>query len=76
MYVNTKEYIESGTLELYVAGLLSVEELRDVELKACQYPEIKTELQSLQSSLENYAMKYAMQPPVGLKEFLPHYTCW
>ena len=66
--MDTKEYIETGTLELYVAGLLSVEGMRDVELKACQYPEIKTELESLQASLEKYAFKYAMQPPPGLKE--------
>jgi anti-sigma-K factor RskA len=66
--LDTREYIESGTLELYVAGLLSVEEMRDVELKACQYPEIRTELESLQTSLEKYAFKYAMQPPPGLKE--------
>jgi len=66
--VETREYIETGTLELYVAGLLSVEEMRDVELKACQYPEIKTELESLQASLEKYATRYAMQPPAGLKE--------
>jgi anti-sigma-K factor RskA len=66
--VDTREYIGTGTLELYVAGLLSVEEMRDVELKACQYPEIKTVLESLQGSLEKYANKYAMQPPPGLKE--------
>lgn len=66
--MDTREYIESGTLELYVAGLLSVEEMRDVELKACQYPEIKTELESLQGSLEKFAIKYSMQPPAGLKE--------
>jgi anti-sigma-K factor RskA len=66
--LNTGEYIESGTLDLYIAGLLSVEEMRDVELKACQYPEVKTELQSLQSAFEKYAMKFAIAPPSGLKE--------
>ena len=66
--MDTRDYIESGTLDLYVAGLLSVEEMRDVELKACQHPEIKTELESMQSSFEKYAMKYAMLPPAGLKE--------
>lgn len=66
--MDTREYIESGTLDLYVAGLLSVEEMRDVELKACQYPEVKTELQTLQASLEKFAMKHAMPPPAALKE--------
>ena len=42
--------------------------MRNVELKACQYPEIKTELETMQSSFEKYAMKHAMVPPSGLKE--------
>jgi anti-sigma-K factor RskA len=66
--VNTKEYIESGVLELYVSGLLSIEEMRDVELKACQYPEVKTELQLNQSAFERFAMSHAMQPRSELKD--------
>src|SRR5689334_21018493 len=66
--METREYIESGVLDLYAAGLLSVEEMRDVESMACQHPEIKTELQTIQSSLESYAMKHAMEVPAGVKE--------
>lgn len=66
--MNNREYIESGMLELYATGLLSIEEMRDAELKACQFSEIKTELESLQTLLERYAMKYSMIPPAGLKE--------
>ncbi|MCY7410411.1 MAG: anti-sigma factor, partial [Chitinophagales bacterium] len=66
--MNTQEYIQSGTLDLYTAGLLSIEEMRDVELNACIYPEIKTELLSIQSSFENYAQKYSISPPDWMKE--------
>jgi len=66
--MNTREYIESGILELYSAGLLSTEEMRDVELKACQYAEIKSELELIQNSLEKYATKHAVTPPSELKK--------
>ncbi|MEP7127441.1 MAG: anti-sigma factor, partial [Chitinophagales bacterium] len=66
--MNTEEYISSGVLDLYVSGLLSIEEMRDVELKACQHAEIKTELVSLQFALERFAFKYAIAPRPELKE--------
>ncbi|HUM46296.1 MAG TPA: anti-sigma factor [Chitinophagales bacterium] len=66
--MNTKEYIESGVLDLYVSGLLSIEEMRDVELKACQNADIKTELVSLQSAMERFAFKYAVAPRPEVKE--------
>lgn len=66
--MNTKEYIESGVLDLYVSGLLSIEEMRDVEMKACQNADIKTELVSLQSAMERFAFKYAVSPRPEVKE--------
>ena len=55
-------------MDLYVSGLLSIEEMRDVELKACQHAEIKTELESLQSAFERFAMNHAMAPRPELKK--------
>lgn len=66
--LNTKEYIESGVLDLYVSGLLSIEEMRDVELKACQHAEVKQELVLLQGALERFAFKYAIVPKPEVKE--------
>lgn len=66
--MNTQDYISSGVLDLYVTGLLSIEEMRDVELKACQHTEVKTELHSLQSALEQFAFRYAMNPRPETKE--------
>lgn len=66
--LNTKEYIESGVLDLYVSGLLSIEEMRDVELKACQHTEVKQELVLLQDALERFAFKYALMPRPEVKE--------
>lgn len=55
-------------LDLYVSGLLSIEEMRDVELKSCQHAEIKQELVLLQETLERYAFKYALAPRPEVKE--------
>ncbi|MBA3648692.1 MAG: anti-sigma factor [Chitinophagales bacterium] len=59
--MNTTDYIESGILDLYVSGFLSTEEMRDVEAKACQYHEIKIELESLQNTLEKFVFKHSME---------------
>ena len=66
--MGTKEYIESGVLDLYVSGLLSVEEMRDVELKACQNTDVKLELEMLQSALERFVMKHSMIPNPRVKD--------
>lgn len=65
--MNSNEYIESGVLELYVSGLLSIEEMRDVELKACQFPEVKSELDALQLAMEHFAMIHSLNPRPELK---------
>lgn len=53
---------------MYVSGLLSIEEMRDVELKACQHAEVKQELVILQDALERFAFKYALVPRPEVKE--------
>jgi hypothetical protein len=42
--------------------------MRDVELRACQYPEIKTELETLQRAFEQLAMQHALMPRPEVKE--------
>ena len=70
--MNVNEYIESGILELYTCGMLSLEEMRDVESKACQYGEIRQALTDSQLALENYSFAHAIAPPAGLKEKIMH----
>ncbi len=49
--MDTKAYIASGKLELYVAGLLSEDENREVDLYASQYPEIREEIEAIESAV-------------------------
>lgn len=66
--MNIQEYIASGILEQYVLGSLSSGEEREVLANAAQYPEIRAELNAIESALETYAMSNAIIPPPGLKE--------
>ncbi|MEZ4773070.1 MAG: anti-sigma factor [Bacteroidia bacterium] len=57
-----REYIESGNLELYVAGKLPPEEAREVEAYAETFPEIREEISAIRESLEAFAGLYERQP--------------
>ena len=49
--MDTKEYIASGILELYVAGTLSELENLEVYLNSEKYPEIKKEIEDIEASV-------------------------
>lgn len=66
--MNTKEYIESGILENYVAGLVSDQERREVECLSKIYPEIKEELDALEVTMEQFAQSQAVTPPLDMKD--------
>lgn len=65
--MKTKEYIESGILELYAMDALSPEETKEVEANLAQYPELKQELLSIQEGLTLFASTYAQKPKDNLK---------
>jgi anti-sigma-K factor RskA len=49
--MNIKEYIASGILELYVAGSLSEKENGEVYAAIQQYPELLTEVESIENAI-------------------------
>ncbi|WP_340202581.1 anti-sigma factor domain-containing protein [Ascidiimonas sp. W6] len=49
--MDIKEYINSGILELYVAGALSEEENREVAETINKYPEIEEEVEAIEASI-------------------------
>ena len=65
-----KEYIESGILELYVLGQLSVPESNEVEEMANKYSEIKAEVLAIELAMENYAQHNSIVPPAKLESQL------
>ncbi len=64
------EYIESGILELYILGIASIQESKEVEEMASKYPEIKQELESIRNSIEFYTELHTVDPPITIKPFL------
>ena len=70
--MDTKQYIESGILSIYVLGIASEEEQREVEMLAEQHPEIAQEIAAIRVALDAYAANYAVPPPASLKQKLMH----
>jgi anti-sigma-K factor RskA len=65
--MNIQAYITSGILELYVLGLASAEEVREVEDLASKHPEIRLEIDAIRQALDNYAIAHRAQPPQDVK---------
>jgi anti-sigma-K factor RskA len=66
--VNTREYIESGVLELYIFDQLSEAERKEVEAMCAQYPEVLFELEAIQASVNGYATSHKRNPDPALKQ--------
>ena len=66
--MDIQAYITSGIIEAYVLGLASPDEVREVEMYATQYTEVKKALTDFEIALESQAMESAIQPPVYLKQ--------
>jgi anti-sigma-K factor RskA len=65
--MNPKDIIESGDLELYVMGLLSAEQMQQIEQWAEQYPEVRQALDQIEADLEQLAQQQAIAPPPSLQ---------
>jgi anti-sigma-K factor RskA len=62
-----KAYIESGILELYVLGQLTVAENAAVEKMASKHGEVKAEIEAIELALEAYAMENSIEPTAALE---------
>lgn len=65
--MDINDYISSGIIENYVLNNLSDQERREVECMSHIYPEIKEELELLQSNIELLAEKFAVKAPAHIK---------
>ena len=66
--MNKEEFISSGLLELYAAGISSPVETEIVERFLVQFPELRDELTDIEMSLESYAQAQAIEPSSSLKQ--------
>jgi len=63
-----KAYIETGILELYVLGQLTVMEQKEVEDMAAAYPLVREEINAIEIAMEKYAVFHAVKPTSGLEK--------
>jgi mannose-6-phosphate isomerase-like protein (cupin superfamily) len=68
--MTSKEYIDSGILEIYVMGMASHSEREEVEIMAAANPGIRQEIDAISDALEKYALAYAIKPGPVIKPFL------
>lgn len=68
--MDVNEYIESGVLELYVAGALPPEEASEVEKIAAHYPEVRRELDAISSTVEALLLGGRRNPPPELRPLI------
>ncbi len=68
--MNLSEYISSGILEAYAAGLLSASDHAEVEQNLVLYPELRKELAAIEETQEQLLLKTAIAPPSHVKEKL------
>jgi anti-sigma-K factor RskA len=57
--LDIKQYIASGILELYVLEQLDPAQMREVETNALQHPEIRTEIDQIELTLEAFSIAAA-----------------
>jgi mannose-6-phosphate isomerase-like protein (cupin superfamily) len=68
--MSISEYIKSGILEMYVLGIATEQEAREVQEMAEKHPEIRDELDIISSDIELYANLHAVKPDPTIKPFL------
>jgi anti-sigma-K factor RskA len=66
--MDLSEFVESGKLETYLMGVASPEEQEEVEKMSVEYPHIKAELASIESTLNDYAFEHSVEPTPATKE--------
>jgi len=68
--MNTKEFIESGIIEIYILGLASKADSEEVERMALAHPEVKKEMEAIAITLEKFAQQNSKQPHPSIKPLL------
>lgn len=65
-----KDFIESGILELYVLGALSLKERSEVESMCSISALVSAELKRIEASMEVFSLEHKIEPSTGLKSII------
>ena len=70
--MDIKEYISSGIIELYVMGLCSPEEEKELEQLRRHHPELQEAILLYETEMENKMLRDGTLPPVHVDEKILH----
>lgn len=65
-----EEFINSGILEVYVMGIASDDEIKEVQHMLSISSEVKEELAKIELALETYACQNEIEPEITVRPFL------
>jgi len=65
-----ESFIQSGILEIYVLGMASAEEMRQVEEMVYTYKEVKEKIEEITETLKTYAESYSQAPNITIKPMI------
>ncbi|MGQ0739572.1 MAG: hypothetical protein ACT4OJ_10965, partial [Bacteroidota bacterium] len=66
--MDIKEYISSGIIELYVMGICSPEEEKELEQLRRQYPELDEAILRYETEMESKMLRDGVLPPAAVDE--------
>ncbi|MDI9319604.1 MAG: anti-sigma factor [Phycisphaerales bacterium] len=66
--MNIEEYISSGTIEAYVLGIATTDEVCEIEQLIEQYPSVRATVAEQEALLAQYAQSHSANPPEHLKQ--------
>ena len=62
------QYLEEGFLEAYLTGIVSEQERAEMKQYLSENPESQTELNEIETSMEQFFMRRAVPPPPELRD--------
>ena len=65
--IKVSEYISSGILEMYVLGITSLEETKEVQAMASLHEEVRSEIEEISKALEAYSSNQQRKPSPAIK---------
>ncbi len=66
--MKTHPYLTSGILEAYLLGLVTEKEREELEQVLVADPEVLSQLNELEATMEEYFISNAVPPPPGIRE--------
>lgn len=68
--MDSQHFISSGIIELYMAGVATEEEVRELEAAMAQFPEVKAQVEAYRRTMEAYIEMQGIDPQADIKTSL------